>query len=68
MFVNCTNIHFIQCDHHLLCQPYIFIFIAHFNTVLLVTDGGNVSRIFRCPPIITQVGDKVSDKFIFPDL
>ena len=28
----------VQCCHHLLCQPYILILIAHLNTVLLIAN------------------------------
>ena len=42
MFIYSTNIHIVQYGHHLLCQPYIFILVAHFNAVLLITYRGNI--------------------------
>ena len=46
MLIDCTNINIVQCGHHLLCQPYILIFISHLNTVLLITDRGNIGQVF----------------------
>ncbi len=48
MLIDCTNIHIVQGGHHFLCQPYIFILIAHLNTVLLITNRGNIGQVFRC--------------------
>ena len=48
MFVDSTNIHIVHYSHHLLCQPYIFILVAHLNTVLLSTYRCNIDQIFRC--------------------
>ena len=47
MFIYCTNIYIIQCCHHLLCQPYIFVLIPHFYAVLLIADRGHISQILR---------------------
>lgn len=48
MLIDCTNINIVQCGNHLLCQPYILIFISHLNTVLLITDRGNIGQVFCC--------------------
>lgn len=48
MLVDGRNTYAIQRSHHLLGQPDIFIFIAHFKAVLLVTDRGNIGQVFRC--------------------
>ena len=45
MLIDCTNIHIIQSGHHLLCQPYIFILIAHLYAVLLITYRGNIGQV-----------------------
>ena len=42
MLIDCTNIHIVQCSHHLLCQPYILILIAHLYAALLITYRGNI--------------------------
>ena len=42
MLIDCTNIHIIQCGHHLLGQPYILILIAYLYTALLITYRGNI--------------------------
>ena len=37
MLIDYTNIHIVQGGHHLLCQPYILILIAHLYAVLLIS-------------------------------
>ena len=46
MLIDCTNIHIVQCSHHLLCQPYILILIAHLYAALLITYRGNIGQVF----------------------
>ena len=48
MIIYRANIHIVQRGHHLLCQPYILILVAHLNTVLLVADRSDIGQIFRC--------------------
>ena len=47
MLVNRWKPYIIQCRHHLLCQPDVFVLIAHFDAVLLVTNGSNVGQVLR---------------------
>ena len=47
MIIYGPNIHIIQHRHHLLCQPYILIRIAHLNAVLLITNRGNIGQVLR---------------------
>ena len=36
----------IQCCHHLLCQPYVFILIAHLEADVALAGGGDKGQIF----------------------
>lgn len=46
MLIHSSNIHIIKGCHHLLCQPYIFVLIAHFKAILTVTNRSNISKVF----------------------
>nr|DAY69315.1 MAG TPA: hypothetical protein [Caudoviricetes sp.] len=43
MVIYRAYIHTIKCSHHFLCEPYIFVLISHFNTILLFSDRSNIS-------------------------
>lgn len=47
MIIYSVSADIIQCGHHPLRQPYIFILIAHLNAVLLIADRCNISQLFR---------------------
>ena len=46
MLVDRAHIHIIQCRHHLLRQPDVFILIAHFIACIALTRRSHKSQIF----------------------
>ena len=46
MLIDGSNIYIIQNRHHLLGQPNIFVFIAHFNAFIAFTGGRDKSQVF----------------------
>ena len=47
MLVDRAHIHIIQCRHHLLRQPDVFILIAHFIACIALTRRSHKSQVLR---------------------
>ena len=48
MLVDRAHIHIIQCRHHLLRQPDVFILIAHFKAYIAFACGCHKGQVLRC--------------------
>jgi len=47
MLVDSGNTYIVQHCHHFLRQPDVFIFIAHFKALLVISRSGNKGKILR---------------------